>query len=102
MVIDAGMGYAFRPGEAVRNYSPRPVKNGILGYRARLVDLVSGGTGLGLCPDGLGRCTTSAFTLVELILLLGVVLGILGAGIAGCLRFLRREPSGPPSLRSRR
>lgn len=67
-----------------------------------LVDLVSGGTGLGLCPDGLGRCTTSAFTLVELILLLGVVLGILGAGIAGCLRFLRREPSGPPSLRSRR
>ena len=67
-----------------------------------LVDLVSGGTGLGLCPDGLGRCTTSAFTVVELILLLGVVLGILGAGIAGCLRFLRREPSGPPSLRSRR
>lgn len=67
-----------------------------------LVDLVSGGTGLGLCPDGLGRCTTSAFTMVELLLLLGVTLGILGAGIAVCLRFLRREPSGPSSLRSRR
>ena len=43
-VIDAGMGFAFRPDEPVRNYSPRPVKNGILGYRARLVDLIGDGT----------------------------------------------------------
>jgi hypothetical protein len=43
-VIDAGMGFAFRPGEPVRNYSPRPVKDGILGYRARLVDLIGDDT----------------------------------------------------------
>jgi len=39
-VIDAGMGFVFRPDETVRNCSPRPVENGILGYRARLVDLI--------------------------------------------------------------
>ena len=38
------MGFAFRPGETVRNYSPRPVKNGILGYRARLADLIGDNT----------------------------------------------------------
>jgi len=43
-VVDAGMGYAFRPGETVRNYSPRPVENGILGYRARVVDLTGDAT----------------------------------------------------------
>ncbi len=43
-VIDAGMGFAFRPAEKVRNYAPRPVKNGILGYRARLVDLIGDDT----------------------------------------------------------
>jgi hypothetical protein len=39
-VADAGMGFVFRPNEAVRNFSPRPVENGILGYRARIVDFV--------------------------------------------------------------
>lgn len=43
-VIDAGMGFAFRPDETVRNYAPRPVKNGILGYRARVVDLIGDDT----------------------------------------------------------
>lgn len=43
-VLDAGMGFAFRPGETVRNYSPSPVKNGILGYRARVVDLIGDDT----------------------------------------------------------
>ena len=43
-VIDAGMGFAFRPGKKVRNYSPKPVKNGILGYRARAVDLIGDNT----------------------------------------------------------
>lgn len=43
-VSDAGMGFVFRPDHAIRNYSPRPVKNGILGYRARLVDLVGDDT----------------------------------------------------------
>lgn len=56
-----------------------------------LVDLVSGGTGLGLCADGLGRCDTSAFAAAELVILLGVVLAVLGAGIAACLRILRRD-----------
>lgn len=39
-ITDAGMGFAFRPDEAVRNYSPRPVEKGILGYRARAIDFV--------------------------------------------------------------
>jgi hypothetical protein len=43
-VLDAGMGFAFRPGETVRNYSPKPVENGILGYRARAVDLIGDAT----------------------------------------------------------
>lgn len=54
-----------------------------------LADLVSGGTGLGLCPDGLGRCTTSVFTSMELVIILGVTLAVLGSGIAVCLRILR-------------
>ncbi len=55
-----------------------------------LVDLVSGGTGLGLCPDGLGTCTTSIFTIAELTVLLSIVLVVLGAGMALCVRLLRR------------
>ncbi len=43
-IIDAGMGFVFRPGESVRNYSPRPVENGILGYRARAVDFIGDDT----------------------------------------------------------
>ena len=43
-VIDAGMGFAFRPGQTLRNYAPKPVKNGILGYRARVVDLIGDNT----------------------------------------------------------
>lgn len=57
-----------------------------------LVDLVSGGTGLGLCPDGLGRCTTSAFTMFELLILLALALALLGSGIAVCLRLLGSRP----------
>lgn len=62
-----------------------------------LVDLVSGGTGLGLCEDGLSRCTTSAFALAELVILLGIVAVAIGGGIAACVRLLRRaEASGSP------
>jgi hypothetical protein len=43
-ITDAGMGFAFRPGETVRNYSPKPVENGILGYRARAVDFLGDAT----------------------------------------------------------
>lgn len=58
-----------------------------------LIDLVSGGTGLGLCPGGLGRCTTSPFTVAELMILLGATMAVLGGGIAICVRLLRRDGS---------
>ncbi|MGI9667959.1 MAG: hypothetical protein ACR2N2_12835 [Acidimicrobiia bacterium] len=56
-----------------------------------LVDLVAGGSGLGLCPDGLGTCTTSAFTIAELAVLLGFAAVIIGGGIALCLRILHGQ-----------
>ena len=58
-----------------------------------LLDLVAGGTGLGLCPTGLGTCTTSAFTVMELLVILLGAAAILGGGIVGCLHLLRR-PTG--------
>lgn len=39
-VVDGGMGFAFRPGKTPIYMSPRPQKNGILGYRVRLADIV--------------------------------------------------------------
>ncbi|MHC4295847.1 MAG: hypothetical protein ACYS7Y_00960 [Planctomycetota bacterium] len=39
-VLDGGMGFVFRPGKPPRHMSPRPQKNGILGYRVRLADIV--------------------------------------------------------------
>ncbi|MEE8457881.1 MAG: hypothetical protein V3S28_07510 [Acidimicrobiia bacterium] len=56
-----------------------------------LFDLVVGGTGLGLCPTGLGTCTTSAFTVMELLGILVLAVAIVGAGIVGCLRILHRS-----------
>ena len=56
-----------------------------------LVDLVSGGTGLGLCPDGLGRCDASAFAGAELLILLGLLAAAVGSGIALCLRAMRKD-----------
>lgn len=56
-----------------------------------LVDLVAGGSGLGLCPEGLGTCTTSTFTIAELAILLGLVGMVIGGGIALCLRILHRN-----------
>ncbi len=57
-----------------------------------LVDLVAGGTGLGLCPTGLGTCSTSTFALMELlVVLLGAVV-LIGAGIVWCLHVLRTAP----------
>lgn len=54
-----------------------------------LIDLIGGGTGLGLCPDGLGVCETSMYMISELILVLGIALVVIGAGIAACVRLLR-------------
>ena len=55
-----------------------------------LFDLIAGGSGLGLCPDGLGTCETSMYMMAELILILAVMLAAIGAGVAGCVRLLRR------------
>ena len=54
-----------------------------------LVDLVIGGSGLGMCPGGLGVCDTSLFTLLEMALVLSVVTA-LGFAVAGCARILSR------------
>jgi hypothetical protein len=56
-----------------------------------LMDLVIGGTGLGLCVDGLGACDTSLFAVLELLLLFTAVSVALGFAVAGCLRFLTRN-----------
>jgi len=58
-----------------------------------LFDLVGGGTGLGLCPMGLGTCTTSAFAVMELLGILMLAVVIVGAAIVGCLRILHRSAS---------
>lgn len=39
-VIDAGMGFVFRAGKMPIHISGKPQKNGILGYRVRLADLI--------------------------------------------------------------
>lgn len=56
-----------------------------------LLDLVLGGTGLGLCTEGLGACDTSFFALLELALILVVIGTALGFGVAGCVRVLGRS-----------
>lgn len=58
-----------------------------------LLDLVAGGTGLGLCATGLGTCSTSAYALMELLGALVGLAAIVGAGIAGCLHILGRQSS---------
>ncbi len=56
-----------------------------------LLDLVAGGTGLGLCQSGLGTCATSPYALLELLVILVGTAAIVGAGIAGCLHLLNRQ-----------
>ncbi|MGI9584878.1 MAG: hypothetical protein ACR2N7_04750 [Acidimicrobiia bacterium] len=58
-----------------------------------LVDLVAGGTGLGLCPGGLGGCTTSMYTMAELFIILFGLVALVAAGVALCIRLLRRTAS---------
>lgn len=59
-----------------------------------IADLAGGGTGWGLCPDGITTCTTSYFAGPELALvLLFVLFGALG-GVAICSRLIRRLGNG--------
>jgi hypothetical protein len=53
-----------------------------------LLDLVAGGTGLGLCSDGLATCDTPFYTVVELLLAFTAIVVVLGAAVVGCLRAL--------------
>ena len=64
-----------------------------------LVDLASGGTGLGLCPSGLGTCSTSIYTVAELTVVLMLSLAVIATGIALCVRFLRRRRTGSVGVR---
>jgi hypothetical protein len=53
-----------------------------------LFDLVAGGSGLGLCADGLRTCDTPFYTVLELLVAFTAIVFVLGAGVAACLRAL--------------
>jgi hypothetical protein len=67
-----------------------------------LLDLRRGGTGWGLCPEGLAGCRTSYFDGFELIGWLFVAMFVLLGMIAACVRILRhleqRGSDGAPVL----
>ncbi len=67
-----------------------------------LLDIRRGGTGWGLCPEGLGDCRTSYFDGFELIGWLFVAMFLLLGMIAACVRILRylerRDGDGSPAL----
>ena len=56
-------------------------------------DLVSGGTALGLCPNGLARCEPGYFSGIELFGILLVVLFVAVEGIGLCAAGIRRVQS---------
>jgi hypothetical protein len=55
-----------------------------------VADLAGGGSGWGLCPDGIGSCSSSYFAGPELLAFLLIVLFATLAGIAVCTRWIRR------------
>jgi hypothetical protein len=59
-----------------------------------IADLAGGGTGWGLCPEGIGACSTSYFTGPELLTILLFVLFFSLGGIAVCMRLIRRSGAG--------
>ena len=59
-----------------------------------IADLAGGGTGWGLCPDGISTCTTSYFAGPELLAILLFVLFAAVGGIAICNRLIRRFAAG--------
>ena len=54
-----------------------------------LLDLGDGGTGWGLCADGLSECQTSYFDGFELMAWLFIAMFLLLGMIAACVRILR-------------
>ncbi len=56
-----------------------------------LADLAGGGSGWGLCAEGLASCSTSYFAGPELMVMLLGVLLVTFAGSALCVRALRRH-----------
>ena len=56
-----------------------------------VADLSGGGSGWGLCPEGLGSCSTSYFAGPELLVSLLIVLLLAGGGAALCVRAIRRH-----------
>lgn len=60
-----------------------------------LIDLLTGGSGLGLCSGKLATCDTSFFTLLELALIFVALVAGLSLGITGCLHVLARPPRQP-------
>ena len=68
-----------------------------------LIDLSGGGTGFGLCPDGIGSCATPLTAGPELTLILAVVLFVLVASVRLLLRMVRRlEVRQPVRLNGQR
>ncbi len=63
----------------------------VAGPAVILMDLVTGGTGLGICESGLGTCSTGAFAGAELLIILTAGIAFLTVAIAACLRILRRS-----------
>ena len=60
-----------------------------------LIDLITGGTGLGLCASSLGTCETSLFALLELALVFVTLVAGIGFAIAACMRLLSRSQRQP-------
>ncbi len=56
-----------------------------------LMDLVTGGTGLGICESGLGTCSAGAYVGAELLVILTAAIALLSFAIAVCLRILRQS-----------
>jgi len=56
-----------------------------------LADLAGGGSGWGICPEGLGTCSTSYFAGPELFLALFGVLILAAGGAALAARGIRRR-----------
>ncbi len=55
-----------------------------------IADLAGGGTGWGLCPEGITTCATSYFAAPELLAILAFSLFASLGGIAVCVRLIRR------------